>query len=246
MYKLLLCWRYLLTRRLALACIISVMLGVATLIVVNSVMSGFSTKLKDRLHGLISDVIVESYNYDGFPDPEEKMQRVMNSPIGHKIQALTPTIEILGLLQVTFEGQQMQPRTVHIIGTNAQARARVGSFAEFLTEPANKQNPSFDPGPEAQRWHDEHWAPLPAMPFEQVQGPAGTAPPPVMPELQQKKLAGIFVGDAIGHVRVHPEGGKKAEVFPMLHRGDEVVLYTIRSSARSSIASSSPISSRPR
>ena len=46
MYKLLLCWRYLRTRYLALACIVSVMLGVATLIVVNSVMSGFSTKLQ--------------------------------------------------------------------------------------------------------------------------------------------------------------------------------------------------------
>ena len=42
-----------LTRYLALVCIVSVMLGVATLIVVNSVMSGFSTKLKDRLHGVL-------------------------------------------------------------------------------------------------------------------------------------------------------------------------------------------------
>ena len=57
MYKLLLCWRYLLTRYLALVCIISVMLGVATLIVVNSVMAGFSTKLRERLHGLLSDIV---------------------------------------------------------------------------------------------------------------------------------------------------------------------------------------------
>ena len=39
MYKLLLCWRYLRTRYLAFVCIVSVMLGVATLIVVNSVMA---------------------------------------------------------------------------------------------------------------------------------------------------------------------------------------------------------------
>lgn len=38
MYKLVLCWRYLKTRYLALVCVVSVMLGVATLIVVNSVM----------------------------------------------------------------------------------------------------------------------------------------------------------------------------------------------------------------
>ena len=59
MYKLLLCWRYLRTRYLALVCIVSVMLGVATLIVVNSVMGGFSTKLRERLHGLLSDVVIE-------------------------------------------------------------------------------------------------------------------------------------------------------------------------------------------
>lgn len=66
MYKLLLCVRYLQTRYLALICIVSVMLGVATLIVVNAVMSGFSTKLKDRLHGVLTDVVVETDRPDGF------------------------------------------------------------------------------------------------------------------------------------------------------------------------------------
>ena len=42
MYKLLLSWRYLKSRYIALASIVSVTLGVATLIVVNSVMAGFS------------------------------------------------------------------------------------------------------------------------------------------------------------------------------------------------------------
>ena len=60
MYKVLLCWRYLKTRYLALACIVSVMLGVATLIVVNSVMNGFTTKLREKLHSLLSDIVIES------------------------------------------------------------------------------------------------------------------------------------------------------------------------------------------
>ena len=91
MYKLLLCWRYLLTRYLALACIISVMLGVATLIVVNSVMAGFSTKLKDRLHGLLSDVLVESIDFGGFPDADEKIDRIRRHPaLMDKIAAVTP------------------------------------------------------------------------------------------------------------------------------------------------------------
>ncbi len=84
MYKLLLCWRYLLTRYLALVCIVSVMLGVATLIVVNSVMSGFSTKLRDRLHGLLSDLVIEAQWYDGFADPEGKMAHDPGRPLAQR------------------------------------------------------------------------------------------------------------------------------------------------------------------
>ena len=76
MYKLVLCWRYLLTRYLALVCIVSVMLGVATLIVVNSVMAGFSTKLKERLHGLLSDLSIESYGAGGFDRLDEKIEAI--------------------------------------------------------------------------------------------------------------------------------------------------------------------------
>ena len=50
MYKLLLCWRYLRTRYIALASIVSVMLGVATMIVVNAVMEGFTHEMQDRIH----------------------------------------------------------------------------------------------------------------------------------------------------------------------------------------------------
>ena len=46
MYKLLLSWRYLKTRFIALASIVSVTLGVATLIVVNSVMAGFVDQMQ--------------------------------------------------------------------------------------------------------------------------------------------------------------------------------------------------------
>src|ERR1700680_933994 len=100
MYKLLLCWRYLKTRYLALACVISVMLGVATLIVVNSVMSGFSTKLKDRLHGLLSDVLIESMTFNGFSDPGEKMERIRSDPfLRDRIEVMTPTLEVFAMLQ---------------------------------------------------------------------------------------------------------------------------------------------------
>src|SRR5437867_5446579 len=103
MYKLLLCWRYLKTRYLAMACIVSVMLGVATLIVVNSVMSGFSTKLRDRLHGLLSDIVVDSFGMDGFEDPEGKMALIRGDPfIGPRLKAMTATQEVFAIF--TLEG----------------------------------------------------------------------------------------------------------------------------------------------
>src|SRR5258708_40064559 len=103
MYKLLLCWRYLRTRYLALACIISVMLGVGTLIVVNSVMSGFSTKLRDRLHGLLSDVLIEAQSQDGFVGPDEKMERIRKDPfLGPRIAAMTPTMEVFAMIQFSW------------------------------------------------------------------------------------------------------------------------------------------------
>ncbi|MFN7890149.1 MAG: ABC transporter permease, partial [Pirellula sp.] len=70
MYKLLLCWRYLRTRWIALASIVSVTLGVATLVVVNSVMDGFTTQMQDRMHGILSDLVVEARSTTGLDQPD--------------------------------------------------------------------------------------------------------------------------------------------------------------------------------
>jgi lipoprotein-releasing system permease protein len=228
MYKLLLCWRYLLTRYLALVCIVSVMLGVATLIVVNSVMSGFSTKLRERLHGLLSDVVVESVFQDGFPGPEERMRTIWNSEIGSKIEAITPTIEILGMVQMSINGQAIAPRPVRLIGVEPQSRARVGGFAEFLSDPRNQLEPSFRLLPEAQDWHElryGRWTPGP-MPLEPTA--PGEPPPPKQPVAEVKQPAGIFLGYSIAHFRKKDAKLESEEKdLAVLKRGDEVVLFTV-------------------
>jgi lipoprotein-releasing system permease protein len=232
MYKLLLCWRYLLTRYLALACIISVMLGVATLIVVNSVMSGFSTKLKQRLHGLLSDVEVECFQQDGFADPVEKMERIRRSRVGDKIAAMTATIETLGMIQITYNGMTMGPKPIKLIAVNPAERARLGGFAEHLTDPSKRENPSFEPGPDAQKWHDLNYPPPVAPPLPRFQ-PAlkPTDPPPPFsdfPESAPLKLAGIIPGYSIGNLRNRDVKADTVQKdFSVLHPGDEVVIYTL-------------------
>src|SRR3954453_21923489 len=97
MYKFLLCWRYLRTRYIALASIISVMLGVATMIVVNAVMQGFTHEMKDRIHGILSDVVFESVGLDGFPDADRRMAEI-RSVAGQYIDGMSPTTHIPALL----------------------------------------------------------------------------------------------------------------------------------------------------
>src|SRR5262245_65926940 len=100
MYKLLLCWRYLKTRYLAFACIISVMLGVATLIVVNSVMNGFSTKLRTLLHSVLSDVVIEGHSLEGFFDPASMIARIRNHPyLNEQVESMAITLEGFAMVQ---------------------------------------------------------------------------------------------------------------------------------------------------
>jgi len=130
MYKLLLCTRYLRTRYIALASIISVMLGVATMIVVNSVMAGFGTEMKDRIRGILSHIVVEANNLDGVPDFDahrEKIQQVA----GEYIAGMTPTVEIYGMLSIQFAGQWIT-RPVTLIGIDPGSKSEVGPLVDYL------------------------------------------------------------------------------------------------------------------
>src|SRR5882762_10451198 len=100
MYKYLLCWRYLRTRYIALASVVSVMLGVATMIVVNSVMAGFADKMRTRLHGVLADIIIESRDIDGFYNSPEVMARI-KQVAGDQVLAMAPTMETFALMKIT-------------------------------------------------------------------------------------------------------------------------------------------------
>jgi lipoprotein-releasing system permease protein len=139
MYKYLLGWRYLRTRYIALASIISVMLGVATMIVVNAVMAGFAEKMRDRLHGVLADVVVESYSFAGFHDPDTVME-VIRRVAGDQVVAMAPTIETYGILTMSYNGHTI-PRQVQIIGVRPEERARTGDFAEFLEDERGRRIP---------------------------------------------------------------------------------------------------------
>ncbi len=145
MYKLLLCWRYLKTRYLAIACIISVMLGVATLIVVNSVMNGFSTKLKTLLHGVLSDIVLEGHGMEGFHDPLGKIRRIRKDAyLDAQIDSLAITIDAFAMAQFhNVVTNETATRPVRVMGIEMKSRSQVGGFKEHLDLQKNSAEPSF-------------------------------------------------------------------------------------------------------
>jgi lipoprotein-releasing system permease protein len=130
MYKLLLCSRYLRTRYIALASIISVTLGVATMIVVNSVMAGFSGEMRDRLKGILSDLVLEAHNLDGEKNPEAQMA-LIREVAGEYIAGMTSTVEIYGMLSFQYAGQWMT-RPVTLVGIDPRTKADVGPMVDYL------------------------------------------------------------------------------------------------------------------
>jgi lipoprotein-releasing system permease protein len=142
MYKLLLCWRYLRTRWIALASVISVTLGVATMIVVNAVMAGFSNEMQTRIHGILSDLVFESHSLSGFEDPVWHMEEIQRAA-GDQIAGMTPTVAVPAMLSFQVRGQWVT-RQVMFIGIDPATHAQVSDFGQYLQHPANRQQLSFD------------------------------------------------------------------------------------------------------
>ncbi len=141
MYRLLLSWRYLRTRWIALASIVSVMLGVATLIVVNSVMAGFAEEMHKRLHGILSDLVFESHDMDGTPDPEGQMTRI-DQVIGDQVQGMTPIVHVPALLRMRVRGEY-HTRQINLIGIDESSYGNVSDFSHYLLHPDNQRQLSF-------------------------------------------------------------------------------------------------------
>ena len=142
MYKFLLCWRYLRTRYIAMASIVSVTLGVATMIVVNAVMSGFTTEMQNRIHGILSDVVVESRRLEGFADADWHMQQI-KAVAGDAIEGMTPTVAVPAMLSFRL-GDGWHTRQVQLIGIDENTQSQVSDFAKYLQHPENRRRLSFE------------------------------------------------------------------------------------------------------
>ncbi|MCE9544963.1 MAG: FtsX-like permease family protein [Planctomycetia bacterium] len=142
MYKLLLCWRYLRTRYIALASIISVTLGVATMIVVNAVMSGFANEMQTRTHGILADILFESHGLEGFSDYEWHASRIREL-VGDQVAGMSATVHVPAMLNFQVGGRWIH-RQVNIIGIDPDTYNSVSDCSDFLQHPENRKRLSFE------------------------------------------------------------------------------------------------------
>lgn len=142
MYKLLLSWRYLKTRFIALASIVSVTLGVATLIVVNSVMAGFVDQMQSRLHGILSDVEVAAPLLGEITYPKEHVA-VIRELLGDDVEELTCVVRNPALLSFEFHGRQWTQQ-VMLMGIDDETFGKVTDFEPYLTNELKREKFSFE------------------------------------------------------------------------------------------------------
>ena len=141
MYKFLLSMRYLRTRYIALASIISVTLGVATLIIVNAIMAGFQAEMDKRLHEILSDIVVEAHSLEGIPDPDQLMADI-RTILGDDLATMTPNIQVPAMLGIPLrDGSHARP--ISLIGVDTETYAKVSDISQHLLHPGNRRELSF-------------------------------------------------------------------------------------------------------
>lgn len=217
MYIVLLSYRYLRNSRLTLLSSISVGLGVATLIVINSVIGGFSMNLRERLHRAHADVLLEGITPGGLIDPQGKMEQIRQDPVlRNKILRMTATLETLGMLQFEFQGTPtVQP--VRVVGVDPDESPGVGILIDHLLRPRDETTSVFQYDEAGQRRYACKWTGAPVR--EDIMGS----------DQFQTPRPGAIVGYTIGHYRNrNPADPLLYTDVQLLSPGAEVLLMTVR------------------
>ncbi len=142
MYIFLLASRYLRTRFIAVASIISLTLGVATLIVVNAVMAGFVCQMHDRLHGILSDIDITPPGLGEIHYVDSHLQEIRKIA-GDELEAITTIVRVPALLQYNFAGRPMT-HTLTLVGIDDETYGTVTDFQPFLLNELNREKISFE------------------------------------------------------------------------------------------------------
>ncbi|MFH0963320.1 MAG: ABC transporter permease [Planctomycetota bacterium] len=156
MYKTFICLRYLARKRITWFSVVSVTLGVMALIVVMSVMHGFTGLLKASMHGTLSDIVVQSPSARGFAGYERLSKEIAALP---HVSAVAPRIEKWAICAVRM-GEELNYTPVRLIGIVPELEDSVNHFRSTVGKPLDRQR-NIRQGAEWEElgalWKKEDW-----------------------------------------------------------------------------------------
>ncbi len=121
MYRFAIALRYLRSRKITYLSVIGVAVGVAALIIVMAVMEGFEEDFKDRIRGMLSDVVVRYRGEKSFEEVEKSILSVEH------VTAAAPRLR--GMALVMGPGGR---GAVEIVGIDVSKEVRVSKLAEYI------------------------------------------------------------------------------------------------------------------
>ncbi len=130
MYKLFICFRYLRRKKITFFAVAGVAVGVMTLIVVLSVMSGFDKELRLKIRGTLAHIIVQKRGIYGLNNYEEVIKLIESF---EHVKACAPYIEGPALLNVRGAKE-----FTYFKGIDPEAEAKVGNFENYIKQFGNK------------------------------------------------------------------------------------------------------------
>lgn len=124
MYKLFISLRYLRRKKITFFAAAGVAVGVMTLIVVLSVMSGFDKELRSKIRGTLAHIVVLKRGIYGFNNYEEVINKIKSF---EHVEACAPYIEGPALLNVRGAKE-----FTYFKGIDPVAEAKVGDFENYI------------------------------------------------------------------------------------------------------------------
>src|ERR1043166_3590959 len=147
MYKLFMAFRYLRAHKIIYFSIAGVAFGIMAMVVVTSIMSGFSRDMRSRIRGLQSDMVVTSFNPDRqfwIVNPDALCAEIRKVP---GVVNAAPRIEYEAWL-----GRAGKRPPVHIIGIDPAQEAKVSQLPYFFRRGRKEHfDFKFDSGQEPAR-----------------------------------------------------------------------------------------------
>ena len=199
--------------------------------------------MRNLLHSVTSDVVIEARGSEGFADAEGKMAKIRKDPyLAERIEAMAITLEAFAMVQYHHPLGEIVVRPVRVLGIEPNSRATVGgfqsnlqSYKDYLKEleedpTADVAEPelSFEIPTDVRKRYEEVEKAMHAQREleEAIPGPDGIPPPRAVPYIPRIPK-GIIVGHLIAHYTYRDPETKNIKEVCAIRKGATIVLTTI-------------------